>query len=199
MRSISASAISGLRFCSCGLDLLHRAHPAIVGDIEDDAVPVLIFAFVIGIGRSGAAGKIGGARRLRFFLCLVQIVYPDAKMIDARLLIALHFEKREIDRAIRQIDAAARTSHALEIEGLLKEIRGSFRIGNDQRDMAKLGHLSCLLILTDLIYRRTSGAMLGGHCLYPPACCGTVDSWNRASKSIPFTGSIGALCRSCFS
>src|SRR5205823_9702824 len=90
-RSLMPALPAGLRgFFGRSLgrhDVLYRAHPAIVGDVEDNAVRVLIFALVERVGRSRAARHVGRARLGRLLLGLGEVVDPHAEMIDAHLFL----------------------------------------------------------------------------------------------------------------
>ncbi len=59
-------------------------------------------------------------------------------------LVAVVFQQRDVDVAVRKIDAIRQyrlgLADAHETECLLVELRGLFRIGNGQRDMPKLSH-----------------------------------------------------------
>jgi hypothetical protein len=61
-------------------------------------------------------------------------------VIEAELFIALLLEQRNVQDAIRHVDAAPGRARALHVERLLEELRRGFRIIDDNGDMAELGH-----------------------------------------------------------
>src|SRR5215467_15644707 len=65
-------------------NFLHGAHPARMGEVEDDAVGVLIFDLVIGVWIVVGAAHVIGAAGSHDLLCrLVEIVDPHAEMNEA--------------------------------------------------------------------------------------------------------------------
>src|SRR5262245_48696065 len=131
--------------------VLHRADPAGVGEVEHDAERILVLGFVIGVRVGGGAwgfglrpaGEILAAGIDHLLLGLVEIIHPHAEVIDADLLVPFLLEQRDVDGAVGDVEPAPRPARHLHIEGLLEELGGLFRIGNDERDVAKLGHDLC--------------------------------------------------------
>src|SRR5580704_16242345 len=67
-----------------GHDFFHRAAPAVVRQVEDDAVRVLVLDLVEGVRIvGGLAGEMGGASVGRLLGGLVEIVDPHAEMHQA--------------------------------------------------------------------------------------------------------------------
>jgi hypothetical protein len=66
-------------------------------------------------------------------------------MIDADLLVALLLEQRDIDRAVGYVEPAPGLACHFHVEGFLEELGGFLRIGNDECDVAKLGHEGSVL------------------------------------------------------
>src|SRR4029077_13591516 len=129
------------RFFFFGRDhVLHRADPTIMGDVEDDAVAIAIFAFVERVRRGRPSREILRAGIRCLFLRLGEVVDKHTEMVEARLFIALHLEKREIHRPVRKIDSAPCLPDALQIEGLLIESRGSLDVRDYERDVTKFCH-----------------------------------------------------------
>src|SRR5215211_7018234 len=141
---------SGLRY-----DILSGADPAFVGEVEDDASRVLVLGLVVGVFGGRTAFEIAPAGVEYLLLRLVQVINPHSKMVEARLLVWLLLEQRDVDHAVGEINAAARGSGTLQIERLFKEFRRRFRVRNDQRDVTHLGHVtpSCALIRDCRQYR----------------------------------------------
>src|SRR5216684_1615038 len=133
---------SGLRH-----HVLDGAGPAGVGQVEHDAERILVLRLVERVRRGRPARQIGAARVDHFLLGGVEVVHPHAIVIDADLLLlALLLEERDVHHAVRHIDAAPRGAGALHVEGLLEELRGLFRIGNDDGEVAKLCHGGTFLV-----------------------------------------------------
>ena len=91
---------------------------------------------------------MGRAGRLDLAACLVDVVDPDAEMLDAveRLLAliaerpSLAGEQGDVDRAVRHVDAAAGLADRLHVERVLEEFLRGFEIRDGNRDMPELGH-----------------------------------------------------------
>ena len=82
---------------------------------------------------------LAGFRDLLFRF--VEIVDPHAEVIEAFLLVALGLQQRDVHHAVRHIDAAPRGAGPRHAERVLEEFGGRFRIGDDDRDVAKAcGH-----------------------------------------------------------
>src|SRR6516164_5720418 len=128
--------------------VLHCADPAGMGEVENDAERVLVFGLVIGVPvgglpgrrRFGTSGEITAARLHHLLFGLVEVIDPHAEMIDADRLVALLFEQRDVHRAVGNVKAAPGLARNFHVESLFEELGGFFRIGNDERDVAKLGH-----------------------------------------------------------
>src|SRR5712692_9982081 len=124
----------------CGVGrrhFLHGACPARVGEIEDDAVGVLIFDLVIGVWVVvGAAHVIGAARSHHLLGRFVEIVHPHAEMNETVMAgretghFAGKLEQRHIDGAVRHVKPDTGTASNLHAERLRKEFRGLFRVRN---------------------------------------------------------------------
>src|SRR5262249_40123402 len=76
-------------------------------------------------------------------LGLVEIVHPHAEVIDADLLVAFLPEQRDVDGAIGDVEPAPRLARNFHVESFLEKLGGFVRIGDDERDAAKLGHECC--------------------------------------------------------
>src|SRR5262245_28217176 len=126
--------------------VLHGTDPPGVGEVEHDAERILVLGLVIGmrglpgLGGLGPAGQILATGADDLLLGLVEIVHPHAEMIDADLLVALLLEQRDVDGAVGDVEPAPGLAGHFHVEGFLEELGGLFRIGNDERDVAKLGH-----------------------------------------------------------
>src|SRR6266849_7338216 len=107
---------------------LHGADPARVGEIENDAVGVLIFDLVIGVWIVvGAAHVMGAAGSHHLVGRFVEIVHPHAEMNETIMAgpepghFAGKLEQRHVDGAVGHVKSdtgAAGNPHA---ERLLKE------------------------------------------------------------------------------
>ena len=135
---------AGTFSASAGYDFLHRAAPAVVRQVEDDAVRVLVFDLVEGVRIVvGLAGEIGGAGVGRLLGGLVEIVDPHAEMHEAMIAlvearnVALVFQQRHVDGAVGHIAADAGLADALHAESFLEELCGLVGIGNRQRNVTK--------------------------------------------------------------
>src|SRR5947209_9846283 len=144
-RMCASRATSILR----GYHVLHGADPAGVGEVEYDAERILVLGLVVGV-RGGArsrrlrpAGKILSARTHDLLLRLVEIVHPHPEVIDADLLVAFLLEQRDVDGAVGDVEPATGLAGHFHVERVLEKLGGFFRIGNDERDVAKLGHDLC--------------------------------------------------------
>src|SRR5580692_6026101 len=127
-----------------GDDFLHRTAPAIVGQVEDDAVRVLVFDLVEGMRIVvGLAAEMGGAGVGRLLGGVFEVVDPHAEMHEAVVAlmearnVAVVFQQRDIDGAVGHVAADAGLADALHAERFLKELRRLVRIGNRQRDVTK--------------------------------------------------------------
>src|SRR5580692_12074627 len=125
-------------------DFLHRTAPAVVGQIEDDAVRVLVFDLVEGVRIVlRPAAEISGAGVGRLLGGFVEIVDPHAEMNQAVIAlvearnVAVVFQQRHIDGAVGDVAADAGLADALHAEGFLEELCGLVGIGNRQRDVTK--------------------------------------------------------------
>src|SRR5215475_7575017 len=132
-----------------GHDVLHGADPASVGEVEHDAERILVLGLVVGV-RGGArsrrlwpAGEILAARAHDLLLRFVEIVHPHTEVVDADLLVAFLLEQRDVDGTVGDVEAAPSLTRHFHVEGVLEKLGGLFRIGNDERDVAKLGHDLC--------------------------------------------------------
>src|SRR5919197_1590736 len=132
-----------------GDHVLHRPDPAGVGEIEHDAERILVFGLVIRVRRVArlsrlrSAGEILSAGAHELLLGFVEIIHPHAEMIDSDRLVAFLSEQRGIDGPVGDIEATAGLSCHFHVEGFLEKLGGFFRIGNNERDVAKLGHDLC--------------------------------------------------------
>src|SRR5262245_38924495 len=102
--------------------VLGGADPALVGEVEHDPQRIAIFRLVVGVRRRGLAFEVGAAGVEHLFLRGVEVVDPHAEVVEADLLVRLLLEKRDIDRAVGEIDATPRGTGALEVKGLLEEL-----------------------------------------------------------------------------
>src|SRR5580693_5339945 len=125
-------------------DFLHRTAPAVVGQIEDDAVRVLVFDLVEGVRIVlRPAAEISGAGVGRLLGGVFEIVDPHAEMNQAEIAlvearnVAVVFQQRHIDGAVGDVAADAGLADALHAEGFLEELCGLVGIGNRQRDVTK--------------------------------------------------------------
>src|SRR5580700_5817687 len=125
-------------------DFLHRAAPAVVRQVEDDAVRVLVFDLVEGMRIVvRPAAEIGGAGVGRLLRSFLEIVDPHAEMHEAVIAlvkarhVALVFQKRHVDGAVGHVAADAGLADTLHAERFLEELRRLVRIGNRQRDVTK--------------------------------------------------------------
>src|SRR5438552_3295489 len=129
-------------------DILHGADPAGMGEIEHDPERILVFGLVIGVRarRLSYSCGLGTAREIfaagfdHFLFGLVEIIDPHAEMVDSDRFVPLLLEQRHVHHAIRDIKTAPGLARNLHVESILEEPGGFFRIGNDERDVAKLGH-----------------------------------------------------------
>src|ERR1700730_161313 len=144
-RMCASRATSILR----GHHVLHGADPAGVGEVEHDAERILVLGLVVGV-RGGArscrlrpASKILSARTHDLLLRLVEIVHPHPEVINADLLVPFLLEQRDVDGAVGDVESTAGLARHFHIERILEKLGGLFRIGNDERDVAKLGHDLC--------------------------------------------------------
>src|SRR4051812_42854127 len=127
-------------------DILGGADPALVGEIEDDAGRILVFRLVVGVLGGRPAFQIFAAGIEHLLLRRVEVINPHAKMVESGLLVRLLLEQGDVDHAVGQIDAAPRGAGALEIERLFEEFCRRFRVGDDQRNVAHLGHVTPSLL-----------------------------------------------------
>src|SRR5580692_4354634 len=125
-------------------DFLHCAAPAVVRQVEDDAVRVLVFDLVEGVRIVlRPATEISGACVSRLLCGLVEVVDPHAEMNEAMIAlvearnVAVVFQERHIDGAVGDVAADAGLADALHAEGFLEELCGLVGIGNRQRDVTK--------------------------------------------------------------
>src|SRR5580692_4409262 len=125
-------------------DFLHRTAPAVVGQIEDDAVRVLVFDLVEGVRIVlRPAAEISGAGVGRLLGGFVEIVDPHAEMHEAMIAlvearnVAVVFQQRHVDRSVGDVAADAGFADALHAERFLEELCGLVGIGNRQRDVTK--------------------------------------------------------------
>src|SRR5580704_311459 len=125
-------------------DFLHRAAPAVVRQVEDDAVRVLVFDLIEGVRIViGLAAEMGGARIGHLLGGLFEIVDPHAEMHQAVVAlvksrnIAVVFQERHVDRSVGHVAADAGLADALHAERFLKELCGLVGIWNRQRDVTK--------------------------------------------------------------
>src|SRR6266849_1935663 len=128
--------------------ILGRARPAGVGEIEHDAVGILVFRFIKRIWRGRSPCEVGAARIDDLLFGGIEVIDPHAEMVKTKLLVlVLLLEQRDIDDAVRQINAAARRAGAFQSERFLVEFRGFLSIRNDDGDMANSGHEGPFLVL----------------------------------------------------
>src|SRR6516162_1337588 len=132
-----------------GHHVLHGADPAGVGEVEHDAERILVLGLVVGV-RSGArsrrlrpAGKILATRAHDLLLRFVEVVHPHPEVVDADLLVPFLLEQRDVDGAVGDVEPTPGLARHFHVEGVLEKLGGLFRIGNDERDVAKLGHDLC--------------------------------------------------------
>src|SRR5580700_4065712 len=127
-----------------GDDFLHRAAPAVVRQVEDDAVWILVFDLIEGVRIVvGLAAEMGSARIGHLLGGLFEIVDPHAEMHEAMIAlvearnIAVIFQERHVDRAVGHVAADAGFADALHAERFLEELCGLVGIWNRQRDVTK--------------------------------------------------------------
>src|SRR5690242_301584 len=88
-------------------DVLHRTGPALVGQVEHEAGRRLVLRLVEGVRRGRAAGKIFAAGVDHLLFGFIEIVDPHAEVIEAELLVAFFLQQRDVEDAVRHIDAAS--------------------------------------------------------------------------------------------
>src|SRR6516164_6088754 len=132
-----------------GHHVLHGADPAGVGEVEHDAERIPVLGLVVGV-RGGArsrrlrpAGKILATRAHDLLLRFVEVVHPHPEVVDADLLVPFLLEQRDVDGAVGDVEPTPGLARHFHVEGVLEKLGGLFRIGNDERDVAKLGHDLC--------------------------------------------------------
>src|SRR5215831_4406730 len=123
-------------------NFFHGADPASMGEIEDDAVGVLVFDLVIGIRIVvGAAQVIGATRSQHLLCCFVEIVDPHSEMNEPMMAsretghFAGKLEQRHVDGSVGHVKPDAGAAGNLHAERLLKEFRGLLRVRNRNCDM----------------------------------------------------------------
>src|SRR6267378_2059899 len=135
--------------------LLGSPDPALLGDVEDDAVGVLVLdlevrVFLVLAEREEelAAGRLDALlRRLEVIDLEAEVVRADeiGGVLEARARLALVLEEREVDDAVAEIDRRAHVdvlfAHALELEHLLVEARRALEIAHHDRYVPQLRHV----------------------------------------------------------
>ena len=117
-----------------------------MGEIEHDAVGVLIFDLVIGVrivvDAAHVMGAAGGHHLLGRF---VKIVHPHAEMNETIMAgretghLAGELEQRHVDGAVGDVKPDAGAAGDLHAERLLKEFRGPFGVRNRNGDVTEAG------------------------------------------------------------
>src|ERR1700757_3843435 len=122
--------------------LLRRPGPALLGDVEEDAVGVLVLPLEVGVLlRLAEREEELAAGRLDALFRRLEIVHLEAEVmraneaggvLQARPRLALVREEREVDDAVAEIDRRAEVdvlfADALELERLLVEARGALEV-----------------------------------------------------------------------
>src|SRR3984957_10256626 len=132
------------------------ALPAVLGNIEDDAVGVLELAFEIAMTFVAEIEEEFAAGRFDFLLGLDEIVDLEAEMVSADEGFGIfqvrgrgagagrEIEQGKIDRAVAHIDRRADIQilarNALEIEYGLVEFCGLVEVVHADGEMAQTGH-----------------------------------------------------------
>src|SRR5579859_637769 len=133
---------------------LLSSQPALLGNIEDHAVGVLVldlevrFFLRFAEGEEElAAGRLDALlRRLDVIDLEAEVMCADeiGRVLDSRARLALVLEQREVDHAVGKIDARAHLevllADALELEHLLVESRGFLEVFDDDRYVPQFRH-----------------------------------------------------------
>src|SRR5580692_10896615 len=130
--------------------------PAVLGNIEDDAIGILELAFEIAVTLVAEIEEELAAGRLDFLLGLDQIVNLEAEMVRADKSFGVfqvrrrgagagrEIEQGEVDCAVAHIDRRADIQilprDALEVEHGLVELCGLVEIVHADGEMAQTGH-----------------------------------------------------------
>src|ERR1700730_10541840 len=127
-------------------NFLHGADPARMGEVEDDAVGVLVFHLIIGVRIVvGAAHVVRAAGSHHLLGRCVEIVNPHAEMNEAIMAerktghFAGKLQQRHIDGAVGHVKPDAGAPGNRHAERLLKEFRGLFGVRNRDGDVTKTG------------------------------------------------------------
>src|SRR5262245_46663292 len=135
-------------------DVLLRAEPALLGDVEDHAVGVLVLdlevGLVLGLAQReeelAASGLDALLRLLQVLDLEAEVVHADEarRVREARSCLALVLEQREIDHAVGEVAARAHLevflADAVQVEDLLVERGGALEVLDHDRDVPELRH-----------------------------------------------------------
>src|SRR5579871_531438 len=153
---------------------LHGAHPARMSEVEDDAIGVLVFDFVIGVRIVvDAAHIVGAAGGHHLPGRRIEIVDPHPEMNEAVVPgretwdFTGELEQRDVDGAVGHVKPDAGTPGNRHAERVLKKFRGFFGVRNRDGDVAKTGGHGKLLFETPVrfgpeILPRLAGERRGG-------------------------------------
>src|SRR5260221_1189785 len=132
---------------------LHGADPSRMGEVEDDAVGVLVFHLVIGVRIVvGAAHIVRAPGRHHLLGRCVEIVDQHAEMNEAIMdrrktgHFAGELEQGDIDGAVGHVKPDAGAAGNRHAERLLKEFRGLFGVRDREGDVTKTGGHGELLL-----------------------------------------------------
>src|SRR5581483_10889139 len=126
--------------------------PALVRDVEDDAVRVAELALEVHPAAALQLAVELAAVRADALAERLQVVDDEAHVVDAdeilaalvaRGVVGMELEEREVDDAVGEGQAVTigrlDEAHLLEAEGALVELRGALQVGDGDRDVPQLG------------------------------------------------------------
>src|SRR2546421_11681402 len=130
-----------------------RALPALLGDVEDDAVGILelaLEAFLLGVvaevEEELAAQRLDPLLRLGEVVDLkAEVVRPDVvlRVVEARAALAEVVEQREVDYAVAEVDGRREVERlladAFEAEDAFVELRRLLEVAHDHGDVPQPG------------------------------------------------------------